>query len=238
MALLIRVDVDRPFGRRDIFHKLASRISSDLYLPRIEYLHFLHDLNEILDQFNLLNIRSYVFFRRCTLPSIRIMKSLDEGNHVIGLHLENSRSLDTFKRELEVLEKHIARKISVFSKHGSGVHRYGLSHYAPYEPKKYILWGKELGMHIFFGNGEDPSVCSYRDNEKIYVFPSAFWLEPFWRDTTRFSMEWLAREARLRDIVLLLHPDNITRDRVLMDQLMTLLKKTPTTIYSDSENQN
>jgi hypothetical protein len=44
------------------------------------------------------------------------------------------------------------------------------------------------------------------------IFPSAFWLEPYWRDTTRFTVDWLLDRARHQDIVLLVHPENVLAD--------------------------
>jgi hypothetical protein len=48
------------------------------------------------------------------------------------------------------------------------------------------------------------------------VFPSAFWLEPAWRDTKKFTIDWLLDRARFQDIVLLVHPENVLGDPELV----------------------
>jgi len=223
MSLIIRVDVDRPFGKKSILHRAASRVASELYFPRLPGLDYLGDLQGILSLLDEKQVPSYVFFRRCTWPSSAVIRSMEADNHVFGLHLENSRSQKTFGAELRSLEQHIGRKISAFSKHGSGRHHYGLYHYAPYEPEKLRVWGRELGMKAFFGNLEDPTIKPYVFADKLQVFPSAFWLEPHWRDTKRFTIEWLCEESGSRDIVMLLHPDNVTGDKQLMKELLFAL---------------
>lgn len=223
MPLIIRIDVDRPFGKKSLFHQALSRLASDLYFPKLKALNYLRDLEEILLLFNEKSIPAYVFFRRCSFPSSPIIKLMKAGNHVFGLHLENSRSFDHFKSELYHLEKHIDGDVKVFSKHGSGAYRHGIFHYAPYEPEKYQIWGRELGMKIFFGNLEDPTLKPYTFGNGLNVFPSAFWLEPYWRDVKRFTVEWLCKESVSRDIVLLLHPDNVTADDRIMTELLYLI---------------
>jgi len=225
MPLILRIDVDRPFGKRNVFRRTLSKIASELYFPRVRTLGYLRDLEEILSLINMRRVPSYVFFRRCTLPSLSVIQLMKTGNHVFGLHLENSRSSASFKTELRNLERHIEAKVDVFSKHGSGVKRYGLFHYAPYEPENYQIWGRDLGMKIFFGNIEDPTHENYLLNSNLQVLPAAFWLEPNWRDVKRFTIEWLIKESSNRTIVLLLHPDNVTADDRIMAELLYLIDK-------------
>lgn len=223
MAVIFRIDVDRPYGKKDFFHKLASRIASDIYFPRIEGFNYLSELKIILKILNEHKVRSYIFFRKCTVPSSPAMKLIDDGGHIIGLHLENSRSLDTYLKELKDLEGRIGRKIATFSKHGSGKHKYGLHHYAAYEPEEYMTWAEKSRMKIFMGNLEDPTVLPEQRAESLLFLPSAFWLEPEWRDTRRFTPEWLVNESRTRDVVLLFHPDNVVVDPKLMEQFMYII---------------
>ena len=103
--------------------------------------------------------RAYVFFRRCTLPSQSVLDLLKSGGHEVGLHLENSRSFDTFRQEVGLLETYFGRKMLAISKHGSGNGKYGFHHYAPYEPAKYIEWAERASMQLFLGNLEDPTLA-------------------------------------------------------------------------------
>jgi hypothetical protein len=209
MALIIRLDVDRPYGRHPFARHFLSRVSSDFYLPKITALGYLAELRTMLALLNEARSRSYVFFRRCTLPSRSVLDLLDAGRHEIGLHLEDSRSFATFLKETEILERQIGRKVQAISKHGSGGAKLGRHHYAPYEPGKYVEWARRSSMRLFLGNLEDPSLQPEDAGSGLTVFPSAFWLEPHWRDTRRFTVEWLLVQAPRRDIVLLVHPENV-----------------------------
>jgi len=41
MALILRIDVDRPYGKRGFVRHVASRVASDFHLPRINRLGYL-----------------------------------------------------------------------------------------------------------------------------------------------------------------------------------------------------
>ena len=185
MALIIRIDVDRPYGRRPLVRHCLSRLSSDLYFPTVAGFGFLAELQTMLTWLNEARARSYVFFRRCTLPSRPVLDLLEGGCHEIGLHLENSRSFNTFREEIRIVEDHFGKKVLAVSKHGSGGSKFGLHHYAPYEPEKYVEWAQRTSMRLFLGNLQDPTVEPTQSANALLVFPSAFWLEPHWRDTQK-----------------------------------------------------
>jgi hypothetical protein len=223
MALLIRLDIDRPYGKRPAAKHILSRISSDYYFPKIRRLGYLSELGTILGWLNEARSRAYVFFRRCTLPSQPILELIEDGQHEIGLHLEDSRSFATFRKEREALEQHLGRQVFSFSKHGSGKGKFGFSHYPPYEPERYIEWAQKDSMKVFFGNLEDPTIEPSRYCGGLTVYPSAFWLEPPWRDTDRFPVDWLLDAARQRDVVLLVHPENVLADDGLVDDFQRII---------------
>jgi hypothetical protein len=230
MALIIRIDVDRPYGKRPFLRHVLSRMGSDAYLPRIEAFGYLKELNLVLRMLNEKKARSYVFFRRCTLPSGPAMKLLDQGRHEIGLHLENSRSFATFTREKQDLEGHVGRKVKAVSKHGSGEKKFGCHHYAPYEPDKYVQWAQQSAMGVFFGNLEDPTCKPSRSNGSFWAYPAAFWLEPHWRDTQRYPVEWLLAEAKKSDIVMLVHPENVLDSPRLTEDFQRIISTLETKI--------
>lgn len=225
MALIIRLDIDRPYGRRPFARHVLSRISSDFYFPRIQALSHLRELEVILDILRRAESRAYLFFRRCTFPSHTLMNALDRDGHKIGLHLEDSRNFETFCEEKQAIEQYFGRAVVAFSKHGSGRHKYGWKHHAPYEPDKYIEWARKAGMTLFLGNLEDPTMTQYTFEQQVLVFPSAFWLEPSWRDTSRYCVEWLEEEALHRDIVLLVHPENIVDNPELLNHFSRIISK-------------
>ncbi len=230
MALIIRIDVDRPYGKHPLARHLLSRLSSDLYFPGIEGWGYLTELKVILRLLNERTARAYVFFRRCTLPSREILRLLEQGGHEIGLHLENSRSFSSFENERGILEKHVGKKIRAFSKHGSGVSKYGYHHHAPYEPEKYLEWGRQAQMRVFLGNLEDPSIRPLPETGGLLACPAAFWLEPYWRKTEVFTVDWLLSECRAVDMVLLIHPENVLESPELLAQFKEIVTRSETTI--------
>jgi peptidoglycan/xylan/chitin deacetylase (PgdA/CDA1 family) len=232
VALIVRLDIDRPYGKRPVHRHVLSRLSSDLYCPRVQALGYLKELEEMLRLLNEKQARAYVFFRRCTLPSDNVMKLLEQGGHEIGLHLEDSRSLASFTREKALIEKHIGKRVQSFSKHGSGGAKYGYHHFAPYEPQRYLEWARETGIRVFLGNLEDPTLPSGSSSGGVLNFPSAFWLEPHWRDTTTFTVDWLMTQAQSRDIVLLVHPENVLESPELSGAFTRLIGGLETKILS------
>jgi len=223
MSIIIRIDVDRPYGKRSVSRQVLSRCSSDFYLPGIESWGYLEDLRKILLILNQYHVGACIFFRKCTLPTQSVLKIIDEGKHLKGLHLENSRSYSNFISELKNLENFLNEPVLAFSKHGCGIKKYGFHHFAPYEPEAYINWGNKAGLKYFFGNGTDPT-DNMNKFKNLTVYPGAFWLEPFWRDTETFSIEWLLKAASKRNIVLLFHPDNILVDEKLFKALIKVIQ--------------
>ena len=227
MALIIRIDVDRPYGKQGLVRHVASRVSSDYFLPRLAWLRYLDELKTILEILNEHGRTSHVFFRKCTYPTPEICELMQEGGHHFGLHLENSRTAETFQEELGALERFLGRKLVEFSKHGSGRLHLGRHHYAPYEPERYFPWARQAGMRLFFGNLEDPRMSPAQHDDLLF-YPSAFWLEPFWRDTKKFPIEWLLSEARNRDVVMLMHPDNVTSSPAIMREFKMVVEQLET----------
>lgn len=223
MSIIVRIDVDRPYGRQPLTRHLLSRMSSDLYLPKIAGFGYLAELKTMLGWLNDAGAKAYAFFRRCTLPSLQVLKLMEAGGHEAGLHLENSRSLQTLQEEKKIVEQHCQRSVSSFSKHGSGGAKFGFHHYAPYEPEKYVEWAQRASMRVFLGNLEDPLLPSSNSNG-LQVFPSAFWLEPHWRDTNRFTVDWLIERAHQHDVVLLVHPENVLADADLVQDFKKIIR--------------
>lgn len=233
MALIVRIDVDRPYGKQGFVRHVASRISSDYFLPRIQWLRYLHELKTILHILSANGKSAHVFFRKCSYPTPDVLT----GNHYWGLHLENSRSEESFTEELSALERRLGQKVVEFSKHGSGRLHLGRHHYAPYEPERYIPWAQQAGIKLFFGNLENPELPPQRDGGLLF-YPSAFWLEPFWRDKKKFPIEWLLEEAKARDVVMLLHPDNVTSDPQIMREFLMAVENLDSAVLPESATAN
>jgi hypothetical protein len=226
MSLILRIDVDSPYGKKNPLIHLCSRLASDFDLQPYTMLPYLKYLNEFIDYLNSKSLRGYFFFRKCTLPLDKTIELLKIGKHVVGHHIENSRSFETFRDELNIIEDKINIKVEVFSKHGSGKYKYGINHYPSYEPEKYLEWGTKVGMKIFYGNLENPGLTSTITMNNILFFPAAYWLEPHWRDTKSFNSEWLIQESKIRDIVILIHVENVFSNHVLFEELESILANT------------
>jgi len=231
LSLIIRIDVDRPYGKEPLARHCLSRLSSDLYFPEVAAFGYLSELQTMLRWLNEAGARAYAFFRRCTLPSQPVLDLLNAGGHEMGLHLENSRSQDTFLQEKQFMERHIGKPIVAMSKHGSGGAKYGLRHYAPYEPERYLEWARQSKMRLFLGNLEDPTLQP-QGSDGLLFFPSAFWLETPWRNTGRFPVEWLLEHGRERDIVLLVHPENVLADTALTADFKKLIRAVESRTFS------
>jgi hypothetical protein len=67
MALIVRIDVDRPYGKQGLVRHVASRIASDFFLPRMEWLRYLDELKTIL---RILNANGKI--RSCVLPEVHL----------------------------------------------------------------------------------------------------------------------------------------------------------------------
>ena len=118
VALLLQIDVHHPYGRQKVERHIASRISSDYYLPRMRWLRYLEELWVVL---NILNANSQCL---CFLPQVHV--SHDSGLQINGdrrpyirASSENSRSAETFDYELSSLQQKLGRGVTAFSKHGS-----------------------------------------------------------------------------------------------------------------------
>lgn len=232
MALIVRIDVDRPYGKHPVARHMLSRISSDLYFPKVEAFGYLEELRQMLQVLGEHSVQAYVFFRHCTLPSDSILRLVEQGRHEIGLHLENSRSFETFLAEKQRLEAHVGKPIHAMSKHGSGTYKYGRSHYAPYEMDRYIDWARRTQMKVLFGNLEDPSIAPLGDDGGVICFPAAFWLEPSWRNTVKFSDDWLIDHAQESDTVLLVHPENVFENPKINQSFVRLISGLETKILT------
>jgi hypothetical protein len=156
---------------------------------------------------------------------------LEVGRHQIGLHLEDSRTFATFLAEKRIIEHHVGRQILAISKHGSGGAKYGFHHHAPYQPERYIEWARQASMRLFLGNLEDPTLAPTKAANDLWVFPSAFWLEPYWRDTTKFPVDWLPDRARHQDIVLLVHPENVLASPELVADFKRIIGKLESRVF-------
>jgi hypothetical protein len=228
VPLILRVDVDKPYGRRNVVKKILSKFREDYWFPAISSLGYLYDLKKLLVFLSEKNIAAHIYFRKCTLPPKSLLSGSLLNRHKLGLHAENTRSFDTFKKELEIVRKYFnTNKLSSFTKHGSGKWKGGRTHYPYYEPDKYLKWAEALDISFFSGNHEDinePSVV-YGSNQ---FYPGAFWIERPYTNHEQFSLQRIIDIAKERNLIVLMHSGSFEVDDEVessMRRLITLAKQ-------------
>ena len=103
MPLILRIDVDKPYGNHTFARKVASKFFEETAFPSPKTGYLSH-LCDFLDIIQVYQIPAIFYFRICTLPSKEITKKILEQNHKIGWHLENSKNYESFKQELKLFK--------------------------------------------------------------------------------------------------------------------------------------
>jgi len=213
MSIILRIDVDHPYNYKAILGKIGNFLI--FYVPffpkfRINYL---ENLENLLILLNTHKIKSKIFFRRHTIPfnKSKILDLIKLGKHEICWHVDASNNFSVFKKEYEFICNKLKIKIRAFSKHGSGKlnKKLGYYHCPEYNELNLINWGNQLKLKEFYGNGENPSVYEIKENG-LKIFSNAFWIDKKYR-SEKYNLNWLLKESKKRDIVLLIHPEDIIK---------------------------
>ncbi len=206
MPFLLRVDIDKPYGHHSLFAKIISKIREDYTFPALDALNYLKPTIDFLKFCNSLEVPAFLYFRNCTVPNKEVMQLISAGDHLIGFHAENTKSIETFQQELNAFKQQINKEVKYFTKHGSGVLKLGKYHYAPYEPEKYIAWSRQLGMDFSLGNGIASSLNDLVPEKGFYK--NMFWLESDYRNEGLNKIEDLIEFAKDHIVPLVIHPAN------------------------------
>lgn len=224
MPLILRVDVDKPYGNSTFIRAVRSKLSEDYWYPNFApfNVNYLDQLSEFLEHCNREKIAGYFYFRNCTCPNDRVKQLMIEGGHQFGVHAENTRSLETFKEEWNTLEKKANLKFSSFSKHGSGVIKIGKYHYPPYEPDKYLDWSKKLKLDFRFGN----DICDTPDdfNGAQVFYPKIFWIERPYRSSQLNSLHDIIKIAKENIVPVLIHPSNYASTEDVKNDFLKIIE--------------
>ena len=223
MALILRVDVDKPYGRKTLLDKIKSKLTEDYWFLKIDAFGYLKATETFLKFCNKNKIKGVFYFRTCTSPNKKVIKLLNEGGHKIGFHAENTKSFKTFNNEIIKFQKINSNlDISSFTKHGSGNIKIGRNHYAPYEPEKYKIWSSKINIKYFFGN----EICkSYDDfNVKDDFYPKMFWINKEYRDVNIYKIHDIVEKSKKIDIPVIIHPSNFIADYSVSNEFIKLVK--------------
>ncbi len=224
MSLILRVDVDKPYGHSNLIRKIASKVSEDYFpIPFVASFKYLSHLIEFLEYCNSQHVPGFIYHRNCTSPNKKTKELLIAGGHKVCFHAENTKNFETFSEELNSFKEKI-KPLSVgsFTKHGSGQLKLGKYHYPPYEPEKYKDWGKKAATGFYFGNG----ICKNEMdlNSENGFFPNMFWIERDYRNPNFFDLQKLLDTAKKKDVVVLIHPCNFLSSKVVSDDFKLLVK--------------
>ncbi|MBI5102984.1 MAG: hypothetical protein HZB33_14295 [Nitrospirae bacterium] len=212
MPLVLRVDADKPYGRANVGEKILSKVCENYWLPQMASLGYLGALEKFLVFLREEDIYSHIYFRKCTLPTLGWKGELLLEGHKIGLHAEDTRTVDTLREELKTLQRHFhLRQISSFTKHGSGCWKSGRNHYPLYEPDKYLRWADDLGVPFLFGNGEVKTAEDVTGESGFY--PNMYWIDRLHQssDMPGFTeaVQWAKQGGH---VIVIIHPCNFVGD--------------------------
>ena len=224
MSIILRADVDKPYGHSNLIRKVASKVVEDYFsIPIFGSFKYLSHLIEFLEYCNAQHIPGFIYHRMCTAPNKKVKELLISGGHKVCFHAENTRSFETFSEELNCFKEKV-KPLSVesFTKHGSGTLKLGKYHYPPYEPEKYQDWSVKTGTGFYFGNG----IC--KNENDLYsengVFSNMFWMERDYRDPDFSDLQKLLNVAKKKDVVVLIHPCNFHTSKIVSEDFMLLVK--------------
>lgn len=210
MPAILRIDVDRAYENR-ILHYM--RVNQELFMG-IDSLGYLESCKDVVKDLDDRGIKASIFFQPFTVPNKEFAQELMKGGHSIGLHAVHTKDFKDFTRDLDKISRRFDGKIYGFTKHGSGKLKLSRRHDSKYDSEKFVEYAKQSDLRYFLGNRENPE-----EKEKIadgiLYFPSAFWLNRNYRED-RFTIDWLADESIDRNIIVLIHPEDVIAGTELM----------------------
>ena len=223
MPLILRVDVDKPFGNSNFVNAVRSKLSEDYWYPNwpIFNSNYLGQLAGFLRHCNAEGVSGHFYFRMCTVPDQRISDLMNAGGHKAGVHAENTRNLKTFEAEWKKLANECPLELESFSKHGSGELKLGKHHYPPYEPDRYRDWANTMGVDYRFGNDLCDSPSDFNGEQDFY--PKIFWIERDYRKPEFSTLEQLVESAKDNVVPVLIHPSNYDSTKDVKDDFTALI---------------
>jgi hypothetical protein len=224
MSAILRIDVDTAYQNRILNY---ARVNKELFLG-MDALGYLGSCKVIADDLFERGIKASFFFLPFTLPSKLFVRELMKEGHNVGLHAIHTKEYSDFSADINRASKSLG-KIVGFTKHGSGRFKLSRSHDPDYNPDKFIEFARKSDLKFFLGNGENPDE-SWQYKEGVQYSPAAFWLNRNYRED-KFTVDWLIEASRDRDVVVLMHPEDVTEGTNLMtreyERIMSKLEFVP-----------
>jgi hypothetical protein len=218
MAIILRHDVDNPYFNELRFNRIMRfcawklngwRLRYGNWIPGVPQLKYLHAAEQLFEFERSIGVYGTWFFRRATKPHTKFRKKLLNYGCEIAFHADRTIYEKDFVRDL----KYVMGKDDLlgFSKHGNARDESEAKEKGCeiYDPSRCLFLAKKYGFKYFSGNGVNPEQ-SYEIVDGVLYFPSAFWMFPGYMDDNRYTLEWLMRTHKDRDIVVLIHPREYT----------------------------
>ena len=210
MPAILRIDVDRAYENRILHY---ARVYQELFFGT-DSLGYLESCKEVVNDLNSRGLKASIFFQPFTVSNKEFAQELMKKGHSVGLHAVHTKDFKDFSGDLTKISNKFEGNIHGFTKHGSGKFKLSRRHDPNYDPNKFIQYAKQSNLTYFLGNGENPDEKE-KNVEGILYFPSAFWLNRNYRED-KFTIDWLAEESVSRNIVVLIHPEDVVSGTELM----------------------
>ena len=210
MPAILRIDVDRAYENRILNY---ARVYQELFFGT-DSLGYLESCKEVVNDLNSRGLKASIFFQPFTVSNKEFAHELMKKGHSVGLHAVHTKDFKDFSGDLNKITNRFEGNIHGFTKHGSGKFKLSRRHDPNYDPNKFIQYAKQSNLTYFLGNGENPDEKE-KNVDGILYFPSAFWLNRNYRED-KFTIVWLAEESVSRNIVVLIHPEDIVSGTELM----------------------
>jgi hypothetical protein len=218
MVVILRHDIDDPYVDEPSFSRLtrisvrrlsAFRRRFSSWTPGIPQWKYLHAAERLFEAEENLGIRGTWFFRRVTKPHSSFKNKLLRHGCEVAFHADRIRNECYFKKDLAYTMNGITAL--GFSKHGSARNQLEAERIRSevYDPERCLVLAKKNGFRYFSGNGTNPET-PYRIVNDVVYFPGAFWMFPGYMDDRRYTLQWLLRNQRDKNVVVLVHPREYT----------------------------
>ena len=105
MGIILRVDVEKAYGNHTFMRKVPSKVNENYYPTSPIFYGYLDHLKIFLNDINQYNIEATCYHRLSNLSMPDLVQYYEAKGHQLGLHFENSRSLEMVKEKLITLKK-------------------------------------------------------------------------------------------------------------------------------------
>lgn len=82
MSLILRADVDKPYGHSNLIRKVSSKWVEEFFsIPFFGSIGYLTHQIQFLEYCNSMHIAGFMYHRTCTAPNAEVFELLSSGGH-------------------------------------------------------------------------------------------------------------------------------------------------------------